>query len=198
MQLAAATHNKNKLREFKEILEPLGFEIISAEDAGFFDEVEETGSTFTENALIKARAIREKCKKAALADDSGLIVDALDGEPGVYSARYGGAGLDDKGRTALVLKKMEAVPEEKRTARFMCAIAFIGENGEEIRAEGSVEGLITRAPVGENGFGYDPIFYVPQIGKTFAQAASEEKNALSHRGRALKKLEEILREKSIR
>ncbi|MGN1097665.1 MAG: XTP/dITP diphosphatase [Clostridia bacterium] len=192
LQVIAATHNKNKLREFREILEPFGFEIISAEEAGFFDEVEETGQTFMENALIKAKAISDACKKAAIADDSGLIVDALNGEPGVYSARYGGGGLDDKGRTALVLKKMENIPDEKRTARFMCAIAFIDGDGKEIRAEGSVEGVITREPSGENGFGYDPVFYVTQIGKTFAQASAEEKNALSHRGRALSKLSEEL------
>ncbi len=198
MQVIAATHNKNKLKEFKEILSPFGFEIISAEDAGFFDEPEETGKTFMENALIKARAIASACGRAAIADDSGLVVDALNGEPGVYSARYGGIGLDDKGRTALVLEKLQNVADEKRSARFMCSIAFISADGEEICAQGSVEGVISRAPAGENGFGYDPVFYVPSIGKTFAQASSEEKNALSHRGRALRELERILEEKSSR
>ncbi len=195
MQIIAATHNKNKLREFREILSPFGFEIISAEEAGFFDEPEETGTTFMENSIIKAKAIAECCHKAAIADDSGLVVDALGGEPGVYSARYGGLGLDDKDRTALVLEKLKDVPDGERTARFVCSIAFIDHDGTLFKAEGKVEGVIARAPVGENGFGYDPVFYVPQLGKTFAQASADEKNNLSHRGRALMQLKEYLENK---
>ena len=191
MQVIAATHNKNKIREFKEILEPLGYEIISAEEAGYFDEPEETGTTFVENSLIKARAIYAACHKAAIADDSGLVVDALDGEPGVYSARYGGLEKNED-RVALVLKKLEDVQCGERTARFMCVISFVDADGNEVCAEGSVEGYITHAPSGKNGFGYDPIFYVPQLGKTFAQASAEEKNSISHRGRALRSLSDKL------
>ena len=191
MQVIAATHNKNKLREFKEILEPLGYEIISTEEAGYFDEPEENGVTFMENSLIKARAIYAACHKAAIADDSGLVVDALGGEPGVYSARYG--GLDtDRERLELVLSKMEGVPAGERTARFKCAISFVDADGNEICTEGCVEGYITHVPSGENGFGYDPVFYVPQLGRTFAQASAEDKNSISHRGRALRALSERL------
>lgn len=192
MQVIAATHNKNKLREFKEILEPLGYEIVSAEEAGYFDEPEENGVTFMENSLIKARAIYAACHKAAIADDSGLVVDALGGEPGVYSARYGGLG-SDRERLELVLSKMTGVHCGERSARFKCAIAFVDGDGREICAEGSVEGYITHAPAGDNGFGYDPVFYVPQLGKTFAQASAEEKNSISHRGRALRELSEKLK-----
>ena len=187
MQVIAATHNKNKVREFKEILGPLGYEVISAEEAGYFDEPEEDGLTFMDNSLIKARAIFAACHKAAIADDSGLVIDALGGEPGVYSARYGGLEKNED-RVRLVLSKMESVPDEKRTARFCCAISFVSGDGSEVTAEGTVEGLITRAPEGENGFGYDPVFYSPELGKTFAQVGADEKNAVSHRGRALRRL----------
>lgn len=189
MEVIAATHNKNKLREFREILEPLGFEIVTQSQAGVDIEPEETGTTFAENAMIKAKAIHEATGKAAIADDSGLCVDALNGEPGIYSARYGDEGLDDRGRLNLVLKKMENVPEEKRGARFMCSIAFIDADGREITATGSVEGTITTMAHGENGFGYDPIFFVKELNKTFAQSSAEEKNAVSHRGRALRAFE---------
>ncbi len=192
MEVIAATHNKNKLREFREILSPFGFEIIGAEEAGFFEEPEENADSFMGNSLIKARAIHKFSSKAAIADDSGLVVEALGGEPGVYSARYGGEGLDDKGRTALVLERMKNVSDEKRTARFVCAIAFIGADGKELTAEGSVEGFMTRSPQGDNGFGYDPVFYVPELKKTFAEASSGEKNGLSHRGRALLELKKKL------
>lgn len=191
MKLIAATHNKNKLREFREILEPFGFEILTEQEAGVELEPEETGLTFEENARIKARAIYEATGHAAIADDSGLCVDALGGEPGIYSARYG--GLDsDSARLELVLSKLKGVPREKRTARFMCSIVLIREDGTEVSTTGSVEGIIADEPAGENGFGYDPIFFVPQLGCTFAQASADEKNALSHRGRALSKLSEEL------
>lgn len=192
MKVIAATHNKNKLREFREILEPLGFEIITEEEAGIDIEPEETGTTFEENARIKVRAIHEATGKAAIADDSGLCVDALGGEPGIYSARYGTPELDDHGRLSLVLKKMKGVPAEKRTARFMCSIVFMNEDGVEISSTGKVEGILTEEPRGENGFGYDPIFFVPELGKTFAEADASEKNKLSHRGRALRKFKEAL------
>lgn len=184
-RIIAATKNKNKVREFKEILP--GCEIITQVEAGIDIDVVEDGKTFAENALKKARAIFEATGLPALADDSGLEVFALGGEPGVYSARYGGEGLDDKGRTELVLKKMENVADELRGAQFVCAIAFVTKD-KIYETRGVVEGVLTREPMGENGFGYDPIFFVPEAGKTTAQMLPEEKNAISHRGRALKKL----------
>lgn len=193
MEVIAATHNKNKVREFREILGPMGYDVISAEEAGYFDEPEEDGASFVENSLIKARAIYAACHRAAIADDSGLVIDALGGEPGIYSARYGGLEKNED-RVNLVLKKMENIPDPRRTARFMCAIAFVSGDGTEITAEGSVEGRITRAPDGDNGFGYDPIFHSDELGKTFAQAGADEKNAVSHRGRALRKLCEKLQQ----
>lgn len=183
MKIIAATKNKNKLREFGEILK--GFEIISQEDAGVDIDVEETGTTFEENSMLKAKAIYEATGIAAIADDSGLCVDALGGEPGIYSARYGGEGLDDEGRVALLLKNMKDVPTEKRSARFVCAITLVGKDGV-ITARGECEGKINYAPKGENGFGYDPVFYMEEYGKTTAQMTPDEKNAVSHRGKALR------------
>ena len=182
MKIIAATKNKNKLREFGEILR--GFEIISQEDAGIDIDVEETGTTFEENSLLKAQAIYDATGIAAVADDSGLCVDALDGEPGIYSARYGGEGLTDPERVQILLKNMENIPEGKRTARFVSVITMVDEKGI-LTARGECEGKITDAPKGENGFGYDPVFYVEQYKKTMAEISSEEKNAISHRGKAL-------------
>ena len=183
MKIIAATKNKNKLREFGEILK--GFEIISQEEAGIDIDVEETGATFEENSLLKAQAIYETSGIPAIADDSGLCVDALGGEPGVYSARYGGEGLDDEGRVELLLKNMKDIPDEKRTARFVCAITMVSDDGI-ITARGECEGRINYAPVGENGFGYDPVFYMEEYDKTTAQMTPDEKNAVSHRGKALR------------
>ena len=188
-RVVAATKNKNKIREFKEIMPDC--EIITQEEAGVDIDVVEDGTTFAENALKKAKAIFEATGLPSLADDSGLEVFALGGEPGVYSARYGGEGLDDKGRTELVLKKTENVEDELRGARFVCAIAFVTKD-RVYECEGSVEGILTREPRGENGFGYDPIFYVPEMGKTTAEMTPEEKNAISHRGRALSELSKML------
>ena len=183
MKIIAATKNKNKLREFGEILK--GFEIISQEDAGVDIDVEATGTTFEENSMLKAKAIFDATGIAAIADDSGLCVDALGGEPGVYSARYGGEGYDDSGRVQLLLKNMQNVPDDKRTARFVCAITLVGADGV-ITARGECEGKIDYEPKGENGFGYDPVFFVEKYGKTMAEVSPEEKNAISHRGKALK------------
>lgn len=183
MKVIAATKNKNKLREFGEILK--GFEIISQEEAGIDIDVEETGTTFEENSLLKAKAIYEISGIPAIADDSGLCVDALGGEPGVYSARYGGEGYDDAGRVQLLLKNMKDIPDEKRTARFVCAITMVSDDGV-ITARGECEGRINHAPVGENGFGYDPVFYMEEYGKTTAEMTPDEKNAVSHRGKALR------------
>lgn len=191
-KIIAATKNKNKIREFKEILPD--FDIITQEEAGIDLDVEETGTTFRENALLKARAIFEKTGISALADDSGLEVYALGGEPGVYSARYGGEGLDDKGRLELVLEKMKDVDDDLRGAQFVCSIVFVTKE-KTYEAEGVCEGVITREARGENGFGYDPIFYVPEVGKTNAEMTAEEKNTISHRGKALRQLEEMLKER---
>ena len=182
MKIIAATKNKNKLREFGEILN--GFEIISQEDAGIDIDVEETGTTFEENSMLKAKAIFDATGITAIADDSGLCVDVLGGEPGVYSARYGGEGYDDSGRVQLLLKNMQNVPDDKRTARFVCAITLVGADGV-ITARGECEGKIDYEPKGENGFGYDPVFFVEKYGETMAEVSPEEKNAISHRGKAL-------------
>ena len=189
-KIVAATKNKNKVREFKEILPT--FDIITQEEAGVDIDVEETGTTFRENALLKAKAIFEKTGLPALADDSGLEVFALGGEPGVYSARYGGEGLDDKGRTNLLLKNMENIEDELRGAQFACAIAFVTEE-KTYEVEGTCEGVIIREARGNNGFGYDPVFYVPDKEKTLAEMTSDEKNEISHRGMALRKLAEIIK-----
>ncbi len=184
MKLVLASKNPHKLLEMQTILGRLGLEVILESQAGVDVEVEETGTTFEENALLKATAVMKASGMAAIADDSGLMVDALDGAPGVYSARYG--GLDsDAARTQLLLEHMKDVPDGRRTARFVSAIACALPDGRIVTARGTCEGVITRQPAGENGFGYDPVFYVPSLGKTFAQAVAEEKNAISHRGNAL-------------
>ncbi len=190
-KIIAATKNRNKIREFKEILPD--FDIITQEEAGIDIDVEETGTTFRENALLKAKAIFDKTGIPSLADDSGLEVFALGGEPGVYSARYGGEGLDDRGRLELVLEKMKNVDDCLRGARFVCSIAFVTDKGI-YEAEGVCEGVITREAKGDNGFGYDPIFYVEEKGKTNAEMTSEEKNEISHRGRALKQLADEIKD----
>ena len=192
MKIIAATKNKNKLREFGEILK--GFEIISQEEAGVDIDVEETGATFEENSYLKAKAIYDITGITTIADDSGLCVDALGGEPGVYSARYGGEGYDDKGRVQLLLKNMKDVPDEERTARFVCVITLVGDEGV-LTARGECEGRIDYEPKGENGFGYDPVFYVDRFEKTLAEVTPEEKNSISHRGKALKIFAEKLSEK---
>lgn len=192
MKLIIASNNKGKIREFKKILEPMGYEVLSQRESGIDVQPEENGTTFEENAAIKARAIYAVSKSATLADDSGIVIDALGGQPGVYSARYGTPDLDDEGRTALVLKNMQGVPDEERTARYVAVIHFIDENGNEISVRGTCEGVIGHEPVGENGFGYDPIFIYGD--KTFAQHTEEFKNSVSHRANALKALAERLSE----
>ncbi len=188
-KIIAATKNKNKIREFKEILPD--FDIITQEEAGIDLDVEETGTTFRENALLKAKAIFEKTGIPALADDSGLEVYSLGGAPGVYSARYGGEGLDDRGRLELLLKNMENVDDSLRGAQFVCSIVFVTEE-KTYEAEGICEGVIIREARGENGFGYDPVFYVPEMGKTAAEMTSDEKNSISHRGKALRALAQMI------
>ena len=190
MKFVLATHNPGKLREMSAILGELGVEVVSPADVGITVDVEETGTTFAENAMLKAKAICAAAGLPDIADDSGLCVDALNGGPGVYSARYGGEGLDDKGRYMLLLNSMRG--QTTRKAHFACAIACAFPNGDELTAQGQCDGAIAFAPMGEGGFGYDPVFLVPEKGKTFGQLTAEEKSAISHRGKALRDFSEKL------
>lgn len=189
MKIAIATNNPNKLREIRAILGGFFDEALSLSDLGIDIDIEETGTTLTENALIKARTIRDLTGLPALADDSGLMVDALDGAPGVYSARYAGEEHDDKKNNALLLKNLEGKP---RDAKFCSVIALCYPDGRELTAEGSAPGVILEEERGTGGFGYDPLFFSPELGKTFAEAAPEEKNSVSHRSRALRAMLELL------
>ena len=183
MKYVLATHNPGKLKEMGAILARFGVEVVSPKDLGLTVDVEETGTTFAENAMLKAKAICAAAQLPAIADDSGLCVDALNGGPGVYSARYGGEGLDDRGRYMLLLNNMRG--QTTRAAHLACAIACAFPNGDTLTAEGRCDGTIAFAPMGEGGFGYDPVFFVPEKAKTFGQLTAEEKSAISHRGRAL-------------
>ena len=190
MKFVLATHNPGKLKEMADILSGLGVEVVSPADVGISVDVEETGTTFAENAMLKAKAICALAKLPAIADDSGLCVDALNGGPGVYSARYGGEGLDDKGRYTLLLQNLRG--QTTRAAHFTCSIACAFPTGDTITAEGQAPGTIAFAPMGENGFGYDPVFFVPEKAKTFAQLTQAEKAEISHRGKALREFSEKL------
>ena len=190
MKVVLASKNAHKLQELQDILSAQGVEGILESAAGVDVEVEETGTTFEENSLLKARAVMEASGLPAIADDSGLMVDALNGAPGVYSARYGGPGLDDAGRYRLLLENMRGVLDRK--CRFVSAITLCMPSGDIVTARGECPGTLAYAPQGENGFGYDPIFFVPEKKKTFAQLTAEEKNAISHRGRALQLFQEKL------
>ena len=195
-KLVLASKNRKKLVEMNEILSHLGIQVCSEAEAGVDVEVEETGTTFEENSLLKAKAVMEASGMPAVADDSGLCVDALGGAPGVYSARYGGPELDDAGRYRLLLENMRG--QTPRTAKFVSVITCCFPNGDVISARGECPGTIAFAPMGEGGFGYDPVFFLPPLKKTFAQLSPEEKNAVSHRGKALElfraRLEEYLKE----
>lgn len=191
MKLIIASNNQGKIREYKEILEPLGFEVMSQREAGVMLEPEENGTTFAQNAAIKARAIFDMVHSAVLADDSGLCVDALGGEPGVYSARYGALETSEE-RSQLILTKLGDTPVCERTAHFVCNIHLILEDGREITAEGRCSGYIGFEPRGANGFGYDPIFM--QGDRSFAEISAEEKNRLSHRAAALNELIDKIKE----
>ncbi len=183
MKFVLASKNKKKLAELQEILSALGVEVVLQADVGVDVDVEETGTTFEENAALKARAVCAASGLPAIADDSGLCVDALNGAPGVYSARYGGEELDDVGRYRLLLENMRG--QMDRRCGFVSAICCAFPNGDELTARGECRGTLAYAPMGDNGFGYDPIFYVPERKKTFAQLDAREKNELSHRGKAL-------------
>ena len=185
MKLVLASKNPKKLKEMREILSHLGVEVCLQSDVGIDVDVEETGTTFEENSLLKAKAVMEASGLPAIADDSGLCVDALGGAPGVYSARYGGPGLDDEGRYRLLLENMRGQP---RAAKFVSVITCCFPNGDVLTTRGECPGTIAFAPMGEGGFGYDPVFFIPGLKKTF-----EEKNAISHRGRALEKFQAELK-----
>ena len=184
MKVILASKNQHKLTQLSAILSQLGFEIALESEYGLDIDVEETGTTFEENSFLKADAVMKASGLPVLADDSGLMVDALDGAPGVYSARYGHKA-SDKERTAYLLENMKDVPEERRGAKFVCVITCLFPDGRKIVARGECPGVIARAPHGENGFGYDPVFYLPELGMTYAELPSEQKNAISHRARAL-------------
>ncbi|MGM9924549.1 MAG: XTP/dITP diphosphatase [Bacillus sp. (in: firmicutes)] len=188
-KLIIATKNQGKAKEFIALFSPLGYEVLTLLDFKDAMDVEETGTTFEENAILKAEALCKQYNTMVIADDSGLIIDALDGRPGVYSARYAGLEKSDEANIDKVLGELENVPEEHRTARFYCALAISAPNKETVTVAGTVEGFITTARQGENGFGYDPIFYVPSLERTMAELRPEEKNAISHRANALKNLQ---------
>ena len=195
MKVVLASKNPHKLVEIRKITEKFGMELVLESELGVDIEVEETGTTFEENSLLKAEAVMKATGLPALADDSGICVDALGGEPGIYSARYGfDPTLDDFGRLQLLLKNMEAVPDGQRQAQFVCVISFVTPDGQVIQARGEVHGELLRAPAGAGGFGYDPIFYYPPFGKSLAEVRPEEKNSVSHRANALKVLYEKLKE----
>lgn len=184
MKVILASKNPHKLTELSVILSQHGFEIALESEYGLDIDVDETGTTFEENSLLKAEAVMKASGLPVLADDSGLMVDALDGAPGVYSARYGHKSSDGE-RTAFLLENMKDVPDEKRTAKFVCVITCLWPDGRKIVARGECPGVITHEVHGENGFGYDPVFYLPELGMTYAELPSEQKNAISHRARAL-------------
>mgnify|MGYP005947732697 FL=1 len=186
-KIVFATSNAGKMREIREILKDLGAEILSMKEAGVDIDIVEDGDTFAANALIKAKAVWEKTGGIVLADDSGLVIDALNGEPGVYSARYGGPDcISDSDRINYLLKKLENVPEGKRTAKFVSVITLVTPDGKEIVARGECPGHILFERHGNGGFGYDPVFFAEDAGCTFAELAPEQKNQVSHRARALR------------
>lgn len=185
MTVLIASNNPKKLKELSAILKDLGVDAVSLSEAGVDSNPEETGEAFEENALIKASAAARASGLWAVADDSGLCVDALGGQPGVFSARFGGEGLDDASRNTLLLSRLEGVPPEKRGASFVSVIALATPDGQHFTVRGQCRGLILTAPAGSHGFGYDPIFYVPALGRTFAELPADVKNSVSHRARAL-------------
>ena len=195
MRVVLASKNRHKLEEISKITEKFGIELVLQSELGVDIDVEETGTTFEENSFLKAEAVMKATGLPALADDSGIAVDALNGEPGIYSARYGfDDSLDDWGRLLLLLKNTEHVPDGQRQAQFVCVITMVTPDGQTIQARGEIHGELTREARGENGFGYDPIFYYPPLGKTTAELSSEEKNQVSHRGNALKVFYDKLKE----
>lgn len=195
MKVVLASQNKHKLAEIQEIVSQYDIELVLQSELGIHIDVDETGTTFEENSFLKAKAVVDATGLPAMADDSGLTVDVLNGEPGIYSARYGGdACKTDYDRLSLLLKNMKGVRADERTARFVCVITLLYPDGKKLVARGSCEGQITTEPHGNDGFGYDPVFYVPRDGRTFAEMGPERKNAISHRANALEKLSRMLEE----
>lgn len=202
MRIIFGTGNRNKLREIREIMAGLDYEILTAADAGIDSDPDETGDSFEENAMIKARTVFERSDRTSIvmADDSGLCIDFLGGEKGelgIHSARFMGHDTSYEIKNAAVLERMQEVPEEERTARFVCAIAAILPSGREITVREAMEGRIAHEISGANGFGYDPIFYLPEFGMTSAEISSESKNLISHRGKALRHMRAVLAEMHI-
>jgi len=191
-RVVLATLNPGKVRELAHLLGDLPIELVGLADIRGASLPPETGASYAENALIKARAARRLTGHAALGDDSGLEVDALGGAPGLHSARFGGPGLDDRGRTGLLLERLRAVPAGRRTARFRCVIALVDESGGERTVEGLAEGEIAPAPRGTGGFGYDPVFFFPPLGRTFAELTDREKERVSHRALAARAARSLL------
>lgn len=187
-----ATKNRGKAKEFQHMFAPYGYEVQTLLDLPHIEDVEETGETFEENAILKAETVAEILGELVIADDSGLAIDALEGRPGVYSARYAGEEKSDEANMEKVLSELESVEEPDRTARFHCVLAIAGPNRETRTVTGTCEGTILQEKRGTNGFGYDPIFYVPTLGKSMAELSQEEKSQISHRGNALKKLKNII------
>ncbi|AFM02034.1 non-canonical purine NTP pyrophosphatase, rdgB/HAM1 family [Desulfitobacterium dehalogenans ATCC 51507] len=194
MKVLLATQNRGKVKELQDLLSGEEIEVLSLEDLDHWEEVEETGSTFAENAAMKARIAAQRTGLVSLADDSGLEVDALQGAPGVYSARYAGEPKDDDKNNDRLLQELEGVPEEQRTGRFRCALVIAAPTGEEYLTEGTVEGRILNERRGKEGFGYDPLFYLPDFGRTMAQLNLSQKNKISHRAEAFRQAVPILKE----
>lgn len=192
-KLLIATTNQGKLREYTELLRGLPFEVVTLRDVGIDASIEETGATIRDNAILKAESYARMSGLLTVADDSGLEVDALDGEPGARSARYAGEGVSDADRNRFLLSKLEGFPDDRRQARFRCVIAVAGPGTATRVAEGTCEGVIARTPQGTNGFGYDPIFHLPDLGRRMAELTTEEKNRISHRGKAIRAAGEKLR-----
>lgn len=193
IKIIFATGNQGKMREIKQIMADMDVEVVSMKDAGIFVDIEENGATFEENALIKARVIANEANAIVLADDSGLEIDYLDKAPGVLSARYMGEDTPYEVKNAHILDLLKEVQGKERSARFVCAIAAVFPDGREFTTYATIEGEIAHKSAGENGFGYDPIFFVPEFGKTTAELTAEEKNKISHRGKALTMMKEIIK-----
>ncbi|MCR5771106.1 MAG: RdgB/HAM1 family non-canonical purine NTP pyrophosphatase [Butyrivibrio sp.] len=198
MRIVFATGNKDKMREIRQIMGHFGMEIVSMKEAGVFEDIEENGTSFKENSVIKASAIADvliqkgDTDSIVLADDSGLEIDALSGEPGIYSARYMGKDTPYPEKNAKILERLKDVPDDKRSARFVCAVSAVLPDKRVLTCQETMEGIIGHEIAGENGFGYDPIFFLPKFSKTSAQLTPEEKNSISHRGKALRAMEELL------
>ena len=186
MRIIIATGNKDKVREINEILKGTDFDAVSMKEIGIDPEIIEDADSFEGNALIKARTVHELTKEYVMADDSGLCIDALNGAPGIYSARFCGEDSTYEEKFKKIFEMLKDVPEEKRTAQFVCAIAVVRPDGTSFTVRGECHGVLHEKPMGENGFGYDPIFYVPEFGMTTAQMSKEQKNMISHRGKALR------------